>query len=77
MVSEQLDVEILTAVHDLSFDKQRQVLDFAQFLRREQLKASEPAAHYGSLKHLRMDVTLEDMAELRRDLTSKFTHDTD
>lgn len=77
MVMEHLDAEILTAVHDLSFDKQRQVPDFAQFLRLQQFKAAGPVAHYGSLKHLRMDVTLEDMAELRRELTSKFTQDTD
>lgn len=77
MVSEYLDEEIRTTIHNLSFDKQKQVLDFAQFLRLQQIKETPPKNMFGSLKHLHLDLPLEDFVEARREMSTSTPRDVD
>lgn len=77
MVIDILEDELKATLRDLSPERQQQVLDFALFLRLQQIRQVPPRSMFGALKHLRIDIPFEDFAEARREMSANFPREID
>lgn len=66
--------EIADEVRELSPEKQREVLDFAAFLK-QRSPHSQRKSMLGALKHLNLDITEDDIREVRREAWKNFPRD--
>jgi hypothetical protein len=74
MTIEQSVVETLKA---LPPEKQREVLDFARFLRRQGVVKHPRRSLKGALAHLNVRLTSEDIAEARREMWGEYMREGD
>ena len=56
----------------LAYDKQREVLDFAEFLEQNAFPKRPRRSFIGALAHLNIHITEEDIAEARREMWGNF-----
>ena len=70
MATEQL---VLAKLQILPPEKQKEVLDFVEFLEQRQSAAKRPRREWiGSASNLGVDLTEEDIAEARREMWGNF-----
>lgn len=63
---------LLEQVRSLPPEQQREVLDFAEFLARRAEKTPKGKDLYGSLAHMNIRVSEEDLADARREMLGGF-----
>lgn len=70
MTTEQL---VLVKLQILPPERQKEVLDFVEFLEQKQIAAQHPRREWiGTASDLRVDLTEEDIAEARREMWGNF-----
>jgi hypothetical protein len=72
MTMEQIELTVLEKLRVLPLEKQREVLDFVEFLERKTVPKPSPRSVMGALAHLNIHVTEEDIAEARREMWGNF-----
>ncbi len=77
MATEVIEEQVVAKLRELSPAKQQQVLEFLESLPKSSPPGLPRKSWYGTLKHLRMDVSLEDIAEVRKEMWAKFPREID
>ncbi len=68
-----IEQAVLEKLRTLSPEKQKEVLDFAEFLGQKQTAAKRPRRNWiGSASDLSVDLTEEDIAKARREMWGNF-----
>jgi hypothetical protein len=79
IVSETVNIEqaVVEKLRVLPVEKQREVLDFAEFLQRKSVPQPPRRRHnpIGLCADLEVDITEEDIAEARREMWGNFPRD--
>jgi len=63
-----IEQNVIEMLKQLPFDKQQEVLDFAQFLQQKAAVKLPRRSLKGALAHLNIHFTVEDLAEARREM---------
>lgn len=71
----QLEQAILEKVRALPAEKQRELLDFAEFLEHKTEVRRPRRKLLGALAHLNLTISAEDIAEARREMWGNFPRD--
>ncbi len=64
----QVEDKVLEKLSGLPMDRKLEVLDFAEFLETKEQKPRNRRSVIGSLEHLDLHFTLEDLREARREM---------
>lgn len=67
--------EIIGELRELDADNQREVLDFATFLRQQRKSKRPKRSMMGTLEHLNIHVTEDDIREMRQESWKNFPRD--
>ncbi len=67
--------QVLEKLRDLPPDKQKEVLDFAEFLKEKNSPKSPRRSLLGLWEDLNIHITEEDIAEARREMWGNFPRD--
>ena len=67
-----LEQAVLRNLRQLSPEKQQNVLDFTEFLKKQQIPNQSNPSLKGIWSNLAIDITEEDMAEARREMWGNF-----
>jgi Protein of unknown function (DUF2281) len=70
-----LAYSLVKKLQTLSYDKQRELLDFAEFLEQKPLPKRPRRSFMGALSHLNIPCSTEDIAEARREMWGNFPRD--
>ena len=70
-----IEQTLVEKVRTLSVEKQLEVLDFAEFLRQKSTPKSPRRRLMGLFADLKIDITEEDIAEVRREMWANFPRD--
>ncbi|MEY2977503.1 MAG: DUF2281 domain-containing protein [Prochlorotrichaceae cyanobacterium] len=71
-ISIDLEQAVLRNLRQLSPEKQQHVLDFTEFLKKQQAPNQSNPSLKGIWSNLVIDITEEDMAEARREMWGNF-----
>ncbi len=70
-----IEEQLLQKLRDLPPDKQKEVLDFVEFLKEKNGTAKTRRSLRGLWKDLNIQITEEDIAEARREMWGNFPRD--
>lgn len=70
-----VEERVLESLRDLPADKQKEVLDFVNFLRQKNGGSNPRRSLRGLWKDLNIEITEEDIAQARREMWGNFPRD--